>query len=120
MFSFSNLIPGQLNLKLIGLALAAVAAFGAYKYVGHLHAEVATLQAANTELSTKLKIQNDAVLQMQKDADARIALHKQELDAAKQAAQAAQGKAQIIYKKIPSTPTDTCKSALDLLNGGLQ
>ena len=107
----------DIKIKLILLAVVLVAIFGAYKYVTGLQDKVTNLQAEVTTLSTKLQTQNDAIIQMKKDATARIDSHKAELANAKKLADASKGKAQIIYKIKPSTPGDMCKSALDMING---
>lgn len=104
--------------RLIAVAVISLAVFGAYKYVSHLQHELTDERSKNTELTTKLSLQNDAITQMQKDAAARLASHEVELKAAKEATAAAKDKAQTIYKTPPSVPNDSCKSALNLINGG--
>ena len=111
----------SLNFRLIGAVLAVLAVFGTFKYVQHLRHNISDLEQAKTELTVKLNTQNAAILQMKTDADAREASHKTELAQAAQALEDAKKKATVVYYKAkPSTPTDTCKSALDLINGGGQ
>jgi hypothetical protein len=108
----------SLQFKLIGALVLALALFGGYKYVAHLQGRVDTLTSEKTELSTKLDTQNKAILQMKKDADERKEKHAEELKEAAQKSTEKKQEAQVIYKTVPSNPSDMCKSALDLINGG--
>jgi len=107
-----------INFRLIGIALAALTVFGTFKYVQHLRRNIADLEQAKVELTVKLETQNNAIRQMKKDADAREESHRAELEQAAQAVEEAKKKATVYYKAKPSTPSNTCKSALDLINGG--
>lgn len=107
----------SVNLRLIGVAITALAVFGTYKYVQHLRHNISDLTQAKVELVTKLDLQNKALRQMKADADAREASHKAELEAAAQAVETAKKKAVVYYKAKPSAPDDMCQSALTLING---
>lgn len=107
----------KFKFQLITSAVVLVMAFGLYNHVENLNDELISERAKVVEISTKLRLQNDAVIQLKKDADLRIASHKKDLEAAKSQSAVIQGKAQIIYKTRPSTPDDSCRSALDLING---
>lgn len=107
-----------LQYKLIGGVVLALALFGGYRYVSHLQGRISTLESEKTELSTKLNTQNDAIKQMKIDADERKEKHKEELEKAMQKSSEKKQEAQVIYKTVPSNPSDLCKSALDLINGG--
>jgi hypothetical protein len=109
-----------LYLKLIAAAVVVAAVLGAWWYVSNLRSENARLTTEVTVLGTKLKDQNDAVIAMKEDADKRLAAAQGQLDAAKQETVAAKKRSTIIYKTVPSTPGDNCKSALDLVNGAAQ
>lgn len=103
--------------QMITLGIAGVIVLMTVLYIKHLQTEVNRLKSDNTELSTKLKIQNDAVLQMKADAEGRLKAAEAELEKAKLASAEHQAKAQVIYKAAP-TSDDKCKAALNLMNGG--
>ncbi len=107
-------------IKLIAAAAAVATAAAAWLYVSNLRAENAQLNTEIAVLGSKLKDQSEAVLAMKEDADKRLAAAVEGLQAAKQEAAAAKKRATVIYKTPPSTPGDTCKSALDLVNGAAQ
>ncbi len=106
-----------LYVRIAAIAVLVVALLGAVWYVHGLRSKIEDLEGQKTVLETKLKSQNDAIEQLKTDSDARIAAAQAELDKAKEEAEKAKGKATIIYKTKPSTPSDYCKSALDLVNG---
>ncbi len=112
------------KLYLILFILVAGLAASGYFYVDSLKGQIKNLSDANTQLvtenstlSTKLRMQNDAVAQLKKESDARTAAHKTELEAAKRESAAQRNKGQVIYKTPPSNPDDLCASALTLING---
>jgi len=103
--------------RLISLGVILAILVGAYTYVSHLQTLNTKLTAQNIVLTTKINGQNAAIEQLGKDSIAQIEAGKIEIAAA--IAQASKNKAvaQIIYKSAPSTPSDLCKSSLDLING---
>lgn len=104
--------------RLIGIGLIVAACLGAWWYVHHLQSEVKELTTQVTVLGGKLKDQNDAIDLLKKDADARVAAAQQQIALAQAETLKAKGRATIVYKAKPSDPTNLCKSALDLVNGG--
>lgn len=104
------------RLALTGLVLTAL--LGAWWYVSNLQDENERLTNQVAGLGSKLKNQNDAVDTMKKDADLRLSAAAAELAKAKIDAETARKRAINIYKAKPSVPSDSCKSALDLINGG--
>lgn len=120
----SVLKSANFKLYFILFVLASALAAAGYFYVDSLYTQIGDLSKKNTELvsknselSTKLRMQNDAVAQLKKDSDARTASHKAELEAAKRDSAVAKNKARVIYHTPPSNPNDLCASALDLVNG---
>lgn len=107
-------------LKLIAAAIIVAAVVGGYMYVRHLQDSVARLETENLVLGSKIKEQNDAVDAMKADEQARMKAAAAAIASAKAETKRAQGKATVIYKTIPSTPGDDCRSALDLINGTMQ
>jgi hypothetical protein len=110
--------------KLIGIGLIVSACVGALLYVSHLqHAvkdleqQLITCAAQGNVLSQKILDQNAAVDAAKVVADKRVAEAKVLIDAAKAETVKAKKKATMIYKTPPSTPGNSCKSALDLING---
>jgi predicted Holliday junction resolvase-like endonuclease len=67
-------------------------------------------------LGETLQKQNDAVDQMKKDADARVAAGKVAVEAAKKQAQTYKQRADALRKSQPKFPADLCLSADDLIN----
>lgn len=104
-------------IKLIGAALIAAAVIGGYLYVTNLQDKVETLTSEKVALEGQIVTQNAAIDTWKKDADVRLAANEAALVAAQAETAKAKGKATIIYKWKPSTPEDSCKSALDLING---
>lgn len=102
--------------KLYIYAAVLVVFVGLGWYAHHEHAQNEGLQYQIQLLNSHIKDQNDAVTALKKDGDARLAAAQNDLRAAQAKAQAVQQKATVIYKTLPSTPGDTCKSSLDLLN----
>lgn len=106
--------------KEIALALLIMSAIG---YVWHLRSTVASQKITIAQqvgkinsLASDIKLQNDAVDQMKKDSDARLAVAKKALEAAQQQAKLHNQRATDINKSTPSVPTDLCKSASDLID----
>lgn len=113
--------------RLAGVLLVLALIAGAVFYVHTLRSKIENLEhekslvvSENSVLTGKLQLQNAAIEQLQKDAAARIASAKADLDKAKQLAAQYKQNADSIYKAQPSTPNDPCKSALDLMNGAAQ
>lgn len=110
--------------KLIGIGLIVAACLGAWWYVQHLQGSIKDLEqklvicaAQGTVLTQKILDQNAAVDAAKVEADHRVAAAKVQIDAAKAETVKAKKKATVIYKTPPSTPGDSCRSALDLING---
>ena len=112
------MFPITAKMKLIVGGLILLAVFGVFKYVKGLNTQISNLRDEKTQLETKLNMQNTAILQMKKESDERALTYKSELEQAQKQVHEAQKKAETIYKARPSTPNDSCKSALDLMNGG--
>lgn len=112
------MFPITAKMKLIAAGLILLAVFGVFKYIKGLNTEISNLRDEKTQLETKLNIQNTAILQMKKEADERALSYKSELEQAQKQVDEAKKKAGTIYKAQPSTPNNSCKSALDLMNGG--
>lgn len=110
------MLPG-LYAKLIGAGLIVVAVLGAWWYVSNLRSENAELRETKIILEEKIKDQNAGIESLKKEGEERLAASKVEIESAQAATVAAKKKATVIYKTIPSTPGDSCKSALDLVNG---
>ena len=106
-----------IQMKLAGAALGVLAIASAVFYVRHLKTDLQAAREKVTELQVKLKVQNEAILQMKKDSDAREIASKEMLEVAKKDADSARVRASSIHKAQPSTPGNDCKSALDLING---
>lgn len=106
-----------IQMKLAGAVLVAAAIASTMFYVRHLKTELKTAQDHVTELQVKLKVQNDAVMSLKKEADDALVKHKQELDQAQADLETAKSQARTIYKTPPSNPKDLCGSALELMNG---
>lgn len=106
------------TMRLVAVAVAVLAAFGLYKYVQNLKSTIKELESSNTELTTKLNTQNNAIRQMAADAALRQETFKTALEEADRKVAEAKTKSIVYYKAKPSTPNDSCKSALDLINGG--
>jgi len=111
--------------RLIGVGLIVAALLGAFWYVKHLQGQVADLrqevavkEASIRQLSTAIDTQNAAIDSLKKDADARLAAAEAALVKARADTAAAKKKAGTIFKAKPSDPSNLCKSALDLVNGG--
>lgn len=104
-----------MNIKVVAACVVAALVVSVGVYVHNLRSEIKSLQEANVSLSTKLSVQNAAILQMKADADVRLKAAEASLAQAKEAAQKHQTKATVIYKTRPSSD-DTCKDALELIN----
>lgn len=107
----------KFKMYVFGIMALIIVAYGLYQYTSELNNQLREERAKSTELATKLRLQNDAVSQLKKDADLRLEAHKKDLEAAKKQSVIIQEKAKVIYKTQPSVPNDLCKSALDLING---
>lgn len=113
------MFPITTKMKLIAGGLILLALFGVFKYVKGLNTQISNLRDEKTQLETKLNIQNTAILQMKKESDERALSYKSELEQAQKDVEEAKKKATVTYYRAqPSTPTNTCKSALDLINMG--
>lgn len=110
--------------KLIDIGLIVATCLGAWWYVSHLQRTIKGLEqqliicsAQGTVLTQKILDQNATVDAAKVEADTRVKAAKVQVDAAKAETVKAKKKAIVIYKTPPSTPGDSCKSALDLING---
>jgi tRNA A37 N6-isopentenylltransferase MiaA len=106
--------------RLIGLAVIIALIGGTLFYIHKLNGKITDLTTQNAALTTKIEIQNAAVLQLKADSDKRVADAKVAVAAAQAQAAKNKAKATVIYKTTPSTPGNACKSALDLVNGGVK
>lgn len=104
-------------LRLAGFAAILILVFGGIYYVHHLQTENATLTTQVASLNLMIKSQNDAITKWSQDAKAREAAGKIALAEAQKQSVVYRDRAKIIYKTLPSKPTDLCGSALDLVNG---
>lgn len=102
--------------RIVAVGLIVLAIVGGSWYVRNLQETVQELTAANTLLNQTVANQNKAVDTLKKDADARVAASKTAIEVARAETKKAKAKATIIYKTLPSTPDDDCKSSLDLIN----
>lgn len=105
-------------IKLIAAAVIMAAVVGGYLYVTNLQDTVKELETQIVLKDAAIKQQNDAIDALKKEADARLAAAQAELEKAKAETVAAKARAQSAYKAKPSDPSNLCKSALDLVNGG--
>lgn len=108
---------GLLNIKVLGAALIGLAVLGAVLYIKHLQRENTQLTAQVTVLSVKLQEQNDAVERLGRETAEAAATAASEVARAKADAARVKADAARVYKARPSVPGDSCRSALDLLNG---
>lgn len=106
--------------KLIALGIVVAMTIAGWMYVTGLQDEVAQLKTDKVVLVEKLNTQNEAVLALKKNADKRASENKQAVEEADARAAKAEKKARSYYTAKPSTPADRCKSALDLINQGVQ
>lgn len=113
--------------KLIVAGLIMAAVLGAWWYVTGLQdtveeqkAVIIQKEANIQQLNSAIETQNSAVDALKKDADVRLAAAETKLTAARAETVKAKARATIIYKEKPSDPNDLCKSALDLVNGGVK
>lgn len=104
------------RLIVIGLIVAALA--GGWWYVRGLQKERDELKQQVTILSVKLEEQNQAIDAWKKEADAKLKAAEAEISKAKADTAAAQARAKNVFRAKPSDPSNLCKSALDLVNGG--
>lgn len=111
---------GSLQLKLIAAAVAAALVGGVWLYVKGLRADNERLTTENAVMSQKLTEQNEAIETWKKESDARLAAAQEQLEKAMRETADAKRRAQSIFRAKPSTPGDACKSALDLINGGVK
>lgn len=116
-----------LYVKLIAAAVIAAAVVGGYLYVRNLKSTVEEQKAviiqkeANIkQLSTAIEEQNAAIDRLQADAASRLKAAEEALKLAKAEAVRAKGRADALFRAKPKDPSDLCKSALDLVNGGAQ
>ena len=116
-----------LYVKLIAAALIAAAVIGGYLYVRNLQSTVKEQAAviiqkeANIkQLSGAIDQQNAAIEQLKTDAEMRIKAAEALVAAAKAETVKAKKRADDIFRAKPKDPSDLCKSALDLVNGGGQ
>lgn len=103
--------------RLIGIGLIVAAVLGAWWYVSNLRSEITELHDANLILESKITSQNAGIESLKIEGEERLAEAQKTIDAAKAATVIARKKATVIYRTLPSTPGDNCKSALDLVNG---
>lgn len=106
--------------KLIGAAAIAAAVISGWFYVQGLRSDNARLLLENNNIGLKLTDQNAAVEKLKREADEKLAAAQVALEQARRETIVARKRAQEIFRAKPSTPTDLCKSALDLINGGVQ
>lgn len=105
----------------LGLAVIAFLIIGWQWWSNEtLSEKITKLEKENADLVTKIRVQNAAVEQIKIEADEKLAAAKKDIEAAKKTADVHREKATVIYKTIPSTPGDDCKSSLDLINGVAQ
>lgn len=104
-------------LKLIAAAVIVAAVLGGYMYVKHLQNENQRLTQELAIVGSKLSDQNAAVARLKTESDERLAAAQKDLQLAQAEAAKGKNRARVIYKSVPSTPGDDCKSALDLMNG---
>lgn len=79
-------------------------------------AELKKTQIELVDASTKVKFQNNLILDLKTEGDKKVQEAQLELEKARLAAASHTGKSQIIYKTVPADPANDCKSALDLGN----
>lgn len=103
--------------KLIAGGLVIAVAVGAWLYVGGLQSENVKLKSEVAVLGSKLNEQNQAVESWKAEADKRQRDGEAALKIAMEDTVKARAKASSFYKATPSSP-DSCKAALDLMNGG--
>ena len=104
-------------LKLAGLALIGVVLW----YVQWLRTENTSLTRSNTELSTKLKLQNDAVDELKTAAEVRAKEFQAKISKGQEQTKKRQQVAQVVYAAaLPASAS--CESreklTLDLVNTG--
>lgn len=109
-----------LYIKLIAVAVVATVTIGAVQYVRGLKSDLEKCSTEKIQLETAIGLQNDAIEVLRKEGEERLQKAQQDLDAAKKEAEKNKNAARVIYRATPSTPGDSCKSALDLVNGGAQ
>lgn len=107
---------GLSYLRLAVYAAVIAAVLGVFLYVKYLQHEVTTLTDLNAGMTRELNAQNEAIRRFKEYSDNRVKAAEEELAKAKAATKAAQQKATVIYRTPPSDPTNTCKSALDIIN----
>jgi hypothetical protein len=96
----------------LGVLLAGL---GLAWYVQHLRGTVEDLTSEKVRLEVLVQTQNEAVQDLKDQADLKAAATKEALDLAARETAKAKSRAQDLYRAKPVT-SDTCKSALDLLN----
>jgi uncharacterized protein (UPF0333 family) len=112
-----TVIP-TLYARLAAVAVVIALLGGAYWYVSSLKGKVKMLEQEVLLKDAAIKQQNDAVDALQASAEKRVKDAEKLVAVAKAEAVKARGKATVIYKTRPSDPSNLCKSALDLVNGG--
>lgn len=100
----------------VGAAIVAALFFGV-QYVRGLQDTVEELGKQNAVLNEKISDQNSAIELLSLEAKERLVAAQAEIEKAQAATVEARKRARIIYRTPPSTPGDSCKSALDLVNG---
>lgn len=109
-----------LTTKLIAIGIVVAITIAGWMYVTGLQDKVAQLEQEKAVLVVKVKDQNDAILSIEENAKLRAKAAAKDLEAAAKIAEKAKADAQAYYRAKPSTPADRCKSALDLINGGVK
>ena len=111
--------------RLIGAALIIAAVAGAYFYVSNLRSTIKEQEAVIIQKEANIKqlagaidTQNAAIDKLKTDADARVKAAEAKVAEAKQETVKAKTRADAIFRAKPKDPSDLCKSALDLVNGG--
>lgn len=109
-----------LTAKLVALGIVVAMTITGWMYVTGLQDDVARLETEKAVLVEKVKDQNEAILSIEENAKLRQKAAAKDLEAAAKVAERAKADAQAYYRAKPSTPADRCKSALDLINGGVK
>lgn len=106
----------SLYLRLAGVAVIVLAIGSAVAYVGHLRGQVTSLKEQVTALEVRAAVLSATINGLRSESIRKEEAMKQALNAARVREETAKAKAKVIYKTLPSDPSNTCKSALELVN----